>query len=354
MADGMGQSGLKAVRGPLRNLALIVGLLLSVTIAATLGYMAAGWSFADAFYMVVLTIYTVGFREVRPVDGLYLRALTMGVMFLGCTGMILMTGALVQLFTASEIRNLLGGNRMKDDIARLKGHTIVCGFGRIGVQLAQELAAAGSPFLIMERNEKQAEDARRLGYLVLEADATDEASLVTAGIERAAALATVLPDDAANVFITLSARNLNRAMQIISRGEAPSTERKLLHAGADKVILPTHIGAERIAELILHPAAAAMLRGSPQGREMERSLRACGLELEVVTLAPGWGAAGRSVGELERAGGVFIARIDRAGADPIANPPPETLLQAGDGVLVVGRSAGGFSEAVRKAFAGED
>ena len=334
---------------PLRNLAIIVGSLLTVTVVATLGYMAAGWSLPDAFYMVVLTIYTVGFREVRPVDSLYLRALTMGVMFLGCTGMILMTGALVQLFTATEIRNLLGANRVKTEIDKLNGHIIVCGFGRIGVMLAQELAEANATFLVLERDEKIAHEARRQGYLCLIGEATDEATLQAAGVMRARTLATVLPDDAANVFITLSARSLNPALTIIARGEAPTTERKLVQAGASRVILPTHIGAERIAELLLYPATAVRLRGTPEGRTAERNLRDLGLEIEMVSASAANGSAGLTVGELERrgAGAFFVVSIERADGDPVARPLPDTPIKAGDGLVVVGRSAGAFAEVFR-------
>lgn len=336
---------------PLRNLAIIVGCLLAVTVVATIGYMAAGWSLPDAFYMVVLTIYTVGFREVRPIESHYLRALTMGVMFFGCTGMILMTGALVQLFTATEIRNLLGANRVKTEIDKLNGHIIVCGFGRIGVMLAQELAEANATFLILERDEKIAHEARRQGYLCLIGEATDETTLQAAGVLRARALATVLPDDAANVFITLSARSLNPALTIIARGEAPTTERKLVQAGASQVILPTHIGAERIAELLLYPATAARLRGTPEARGVERGLRDLGLEIEMVSASEQNGAAGLTVGELERrgAGAFFVVSIERAGGDPVARPQPDTAIQAGDGLVVVGRSAGAFAEVFRPA-----
>lgn len=333
------------IGSPLRNLLAITAFLLTVIVLATLGYMAAGWSAGDAFYMVVLTIYTVGFREVRPIDSLYLRTVTIGVIFLGCTGMILMTGALVQLFTASEIRNLLGTNRVKSDIERLSGHIVICGFGRIGGMLARELKDGGAEFVIIERDERRLEEARNQGFLCIAADATDEAALISAGVERARSLASVLPDDAANVFITLSARSLNKGLQIIARGEAPSTERKLIHAGADKVVLPTHIGAERIAELILYPATAKLLRGSAQARGVERALRQFGLEIEVVSAAEHTGVTGLTVEALEQraAGAFFVARLDRPGADPIVGPAGETVIQPGDGLVVVGRSVGALA-----------
>jgi Trk K+ transport system NAD-binding subunit len=256
-----------------------------------------------------------------------------------------MTGALVQLFTATEIRNLLGSNRVKTEIDKLNGHIIVCGFGRIGGMVAQDLTEGGAAFLILERNDKIAAEAQRLGYLTLIGDATDEATLLAAGIARASTLATVLPDDAANVFITLSARSLNPALRIIARGEAPTTERKLVHAGANQVILPTHIGAERIAELILYPATAQMLRGSREGRAIERSLRDLGLDIEMVSASEQNQVAGLTVGELERqaAGAFMVARIERADGEQLARPAPDTPIRSGDGLVVVGRSAGAFS-----------
>jgi voltage-gated potassium channel len=338
------------IGSPMRNLLSILIFLLVVIVCTTVAYMEAGWRLADAFYMVVLTIFTVGYGEVHPLNTVYLRTVTEGLMFLGCTGMILMTGALVQMFTASEIRNLLGTNRVKSDIERLKDHVIICGYGRIGAMLAHELTAAGAAFVIMERDDKRVEEAKRAGYLCMQGDASDEANLSEAGILKARALAAVLPNDAANVFITLSARNMNSELQIIARGEATSTERKLLHAGADKVIMPTHIGAERMAELILFPATANFVRNSEQGRGVERTLRTFGLEIEVVAAGKESGIAGLSVEALERraAGAFFVAQIDRPGIDPIIGPSGEAVIQAGDGLVVVGRSIEALQAALTK------
>ena len=121
---------------PLRNLAAVITFMVALIAVETAGYMAAGWSFTDAFYMVILTVYTVGFQEVRPIDTPVLHALTLSTIVFGCTGMILLTGALVQVFTLGEIRQLLGVDKVTSEIERLKNHVIICGFGRIGVMLA--------------------------------------------------------------------------------------------------------------------------------------------------------------------------------------------------------------------------
>ena len=326
-----------ALGSPTRNLVSILLFMAVVIVLATLAYMQAGWSFADASYMVTLTIYTVGYGEVRPIDTPYLHAVTMATMVLGCTGMILLTSALVQVFTALQLRALFGADRMKRRIDELSDHVIICGYGRIGVMLAQELKTADRRFVIVERTPAKAADAEAAGYICLTGEATDEAILVAAGIARAKVLATVLPDDAANVFITLSARSLNPAIEIIARGEAPTTERKLRHAGADKVVLPTHIGAERIAEMILYPHTAGLLRDSERMQEIERAINAIGLEMEMVVVPQNGALTGALVAEAERrgAGRFMIVQINRREGEIIADPPGNMRIEAGDGVALV-------------------
>jgi trk system potassium uptake protein TrkA/voltage-gated potassium channel len=230
---------------------------------------------------------------------------------------------------------------MHNEIDRLSGHTIVCGLGRIGHQLAKELALANKPFVIVEREAAKFAEALALGYLCLAADATDEAALLEAGISRARVLATVLPDDAANVFITLSARSLNPRLEIIARGEAPSTEGKLIHAGADKVVMPTHIGAERIAELILYPATASVVEDSTRLLDMRRSLREFGLEIEVVICRPNGVMTGKTIAEAERRGdgAFFIVQIERPGGPSIRHPGEGVKIEADDKLVLVMRGS---------------
>jgi voltage-gated potassium channel len=154
-------------------------------------------------------------------------------------------------------------------------------------------------------------------------------------------VATVLPDDATNVFITLSARSLNPRLEIIARGEMPTTESKLIHAGADKVVLPTHIGAERIAEMILYPTTARFLGESPQVRDLKRGLHEYGLEIEAVTVPKGGGMAGVTVAEAERRGngGYFIVQIDRPGGQSFIHPGEDVKIEAEDTVVLVVRGS---------------
>jgi len=336
---------------PARTLISILLFMAVVVVAATIAFMGAGWSFADASYMVLLTVYTVGYGEVHPISTPYLHAVTVGTMVLGCTGMILLTGALVQFLTITQLQQIFGVKRVKAEIDKLQGHVIVVGFGRIGLMLARQLHAGASKFVILEHNEGRAAQVRALGYLCLVGDATDEQSLRDAGIERARVLATVLPNDAANVFITLSARSLNPAIEIIARGEVPSTENKLIQAGANKVVLPTHIGAERIAELIMFPETARMLRTSERMQELERTLRGLGFELEVV-VAPAKGAlTGLSIEQIETraAGKFFVLQLNRRGGDSIIGPDRALKIGPGDGVVVISRGTGADARAMFEA-----
>jgi voltage-gated potassium channel len=326
---------------PLRNLAFGVFYMLVVMTLAVGAYVGAGWSFGDAVYMVIVTVYTVGYNEVHPVETPLLRGITIGTIVLGCTGMIYLTGALVQFITLNQLNQVFGIKRMSNQIDRLRDHVIVCGFGRIGVMLAQGLHAGGADFVVLEQSEAAVAQARSLGYLCLQADATDETALRAAGIDHARTLATVLSNDAANVFITLSARSLNPGLEIIARGEVPSTESKLLQAGANKVVLPTHIGAERIAELILYQETARFIRGSERMKDFEKVLQSLGLDIDVVVAAPKSPVIGMTVEAIEQQanGAFFIVQLNRRGGDAITRPEGSLIVEESDGLVLVGRGA---------------
>jgi Trk K+ transport system NAD-binding subunit len=328
-----------AFDSPVRNLTAGIAYIIVVMILATTAYMAEGWSFRDAIYMVVITVYTVGYNEVHPINTPALNAITIALIVFGCTGVIFLTGSLVQFITLSQLNKVIGLKRMNTAIDQLKGHVVVCGFGQLGAELARALSASSAGFVVIEENEARATEARAQGYLCIQGDSTNEATLLAAGIARAHALATVLASDALNVFITLSARALNPALSIIARGELASTEQKLLQAGADKVVLPTHIGAERIAELLLYQESARFIDSLERSHGFQRVLHNFGIELEVVTVAPGSPAVRMSVAAIERQakGAFFIIQINRRDGDVHMNPPGKTVVGEADGVVLIGR-----------------
>jgi Trk K+ transport system NAD-binding subunit len=322
-----------------RNLAGGVVYMAALLAAATFSYVLAGWSWNDAFYFVIISVFTVGYGELHPVVGL-LRPITELTIVLGWLGITFLAAAFVQFITIAQIQQLLGSKRMKTQIDKMTGHVIICGYGRIGQMLADELTAGGAEFVIVELNDQRFAESAARGYTSWKGDASDEEVLKAVGIMRARALATVVPNDAANVFITLSARNMNKKLEIIARGEAPSTKNKLLQAGANSVVEPTHIGAERIAQLILYPRTSSFTDGSDRMRTLGVGLRTLGLELEVMAVAPESKLAGASIDmvEHEATGSVFVVAINRRNGETITRPDPSTIIEAGDGVVVITRT----------------
>lgn len=326
---------------PQTNLVYASIYVIGVMTVFAIGYHVAGWSWLDSIYMVFITSFSVGFGEVIPVTDPWLRLWTMGLIAFGCSGIIFITGTLVQLLTESQIQQALGGKRMEKEIQKLKNHAIVCGYGRIGRMIASQLQAGNIPFVILDQAVDRISEAEAAGWLTLNGEATDEAVLLQAGIQRARVLATVLPNDAANVFITLSARNLNPEIQIIARGEVPSTERKLLQAGANRVVLPAHIGADRIAHLIIHPNARELLGERDKSRlDFEHHLTDLGLdisEIEINTNSP-W--LNRRVGDVEKesAGQLLSIAIRRHNGNTEMKPAADAVLGAGDALVVMKRS----------------
>lgn len=318
--------------------AAFVGVVMAVF---TVGYRVAGWSWGDSFYMVVITAFSVGFGEVVPITEPWLRVWTMALIVLGCTGIIFITGTLVQWLTEAQIQLALGGKRMENEIEKLKNHAIICGYGRIGRMIASQLQAGGIPFVIVDQATDRVAEVRDAGYLTLQGEATDESVLRMAGIARARVLATVLPNDAANVFITLSARNMNPTIQIIARGEVPSTERKLLQAGANRVVLPAHIGADRIAHLILHPNTRELLGGKTQASvDFEHHLTELGLDMEEIEIGPDSPWLHKRISEVETgaAGRLMPVAILRKEGGTDLNPGPTAMLMPGDALVVMKRA----------------
>jgi Trk K+ transport system NAD-binding subunit len=324
---------------PVRNLFWGVVYMVAVIAAATVAYVFNGWSVNDAFYFVIISVFTVGYGELHPVVGV-LRPITEITIVLGWLGITFLAAAFVQFITIAQIQQLLGTKRMQTQIDKMANHVIICGYGRIGQMLADELRAGGSDFVILELKEARFAESVARGYPSWKGDAADEEVLKAVGVARARALATVVPNDAANVFITLSARNLNKKLEIIARGEAPSTKSKLLQAGANAVVEPTHIGAERIAQLILYPRTSSFTDGSDRMRTLGIGLRTLGLELEVMAVAADSPLAGATIDavEHEAIGSLFVVAINRKNGETLTRPDPSTKIEAGDGVVVITRS----------------
>jgi voltage-gated potassium channel len=331
------------MRTPLERVRLGAVVLGVIFAAAVGGYVYFfGRSLLDAVYFVLNIMGTVGLTEhssLPPGE----KAFTITFIVVGIFASLYTVGGFIQMVAEGEILRALGERRMIREIEHLSGHVVICGFGRIGQLLAQELQREGQPFVVVERTAEGIADAHELGYLVLTGDATQEEVLVNAGVERAKALVTALPSDADNVFITLTSRNLSRTLQIIARAEQHTTQKKLTQAGANRVVLPSSIGAQRIFAMITRPSTVELM-------ELVADRTVVDVEMSEFEIPQGSPLVGMSMGRLEanRRLGVLLVAVKGSAGNLHFNPGADYAFQTGDIAIVMGR--GGDIERFRKEY----
>jgi voltage-gated potassium channel len=310
------------------GLAALVGVL----VAGTVGYVAFGFSVLDAVYQTVTTVSTVGFREVQPLStgG---RVFTIVLILVGVATALYTFTLVLEAVVEGQIQELLGRKRMERQIGRMARHVIVCGFGRVGRNLAQYVSGADQEIVVIEKDPARAADAEKAAPVV-RGDATSDEILKEAGIERARVLVTALNTDADNLFVTLTARSLCSDLFIVARARAESSEAKLAQAGANRVVNPQGIGGARMAAFVLQPHVAEFLDVVMHDGSLE-------FRLEEVPLPQGSPLAGQSLREThirDSTGALVLALRDRDGSFQ-TNPTPETVLAAGQILIAIGTEA---------------
>lgn len=328
----------KPMSSPVRKVLTGLAFFAGIFVIAVLGYVTAGWEIEDSIYMVIITIFGVGYGEVQPVQSPGLRALTIMVIIGGYAAVIYTVGGFMQMLIDGELNKALGARRMSKEIANLRSHAIVCGFGRMGSILAQELRQAEKEFVVVDNDERRLQEAEERGYLIINGDATDEMVLTHAGIEHASVIATVLSADTTNVFVTITAREMNPSVMIIARGENPRTEKKLLGCGANKVVLPTAIGATKVAQLVIRPTAEDMLDTFANKNNIKEELGQIGLEFDELQVSKGSPLVEKTIGEAEirSKNGFILVGVRRADGTTLVKPSQDTVLLEEDVVVVLG------------------
>jgi voltage-gated potassium channel len=318
------------MRAPLARVRLGFIILASVVVAAVCGYRLLGYRWIEAIWMVVITIASVGYGE-RSTQPQAVQLFTVVVILLGFSAAAYTFGGLLQLLLAGELEEILGRRRMSIEIGRLSGHTIVVGYGRIGRVLAADLARRERPFVVVERSGERCREAADRQFLYLNGNATDDDVLEQAGVARAQSLISALPDDADNVFITLTARNLNRDLMIVARAEQASSERKLRQAGANRVVMPSTIGAQQMSRLVMQPHTADLLELFAERSELNA-------EIDELAVRGGSSLVGRSIGELRihHDYGLLVLALRRGEGQLLVSPQADQQLQAQDVVIVLG------------------
>jgi voltage-gated potassium channel len=306
-------------------------VLAAICIVSVVGYRLGGRGWLDSLYMVVITVSSVGYGEkssLSPGE----QWLTMAVILFGISAAAFTLGGFLQMMVEGEVDRVLSSGRNTRAIDRLDAHVIICGFGRLGHMVAEQLRSRRQDLVVVDVDSAMIADAQSQGYLTLEGDATDEEVLLSAGVGRARCLVTALSNDAANVFITLTSRNLNERLQIIARSEHQSTQKKLMQAGANRVVLPEAIGAARIATMITHPSTVELME-FVDGRSV--------LDVEVAEMRVGTASplSGRSLGEsdIRNRHQLLVVGIKQVVGDIVFNPGADFEIRSGDILIMMGR-----------------
>lgn len=314
-----------------RLIASLVILFLVFLIGAA-GFYALGVPTAlESAFMTIITLTTLGARDVRDVHlGSGGELWTMILITVGFVVVAYAFSNLLALMTGGELRKLLGRRKLENKIKSMRNHFIICGYGWVGRLICEQLHDEGIGFVVIDNSEKETAAAEEQGHLYILGDASDEETLTQAGIKRAKGLVSVLNNDANNTYVALTARGLKKELMIVARAESQATERKLLMAGADRVVCPHRIGARRITNLLLRPGIVEFVDVAARGLE---------LEVNEVNITEGSPLAGRELrnSRLREDGGVMVVAVKRADGTTIFSPTAETVLKQGDTLITIGQ-----------------
>ncbi|HWB72489.1 MAG TPA: potassium channel protein [Egibacteraceae bacterium] len=317
----------------IRRLAVALGLFAIVIVGGTAGYMVLGGArLLDALYMTVISVSTVGFGEVIPLDDAG-RILTMAVVVLGLGSVTFAALTIIDFLVEGHLQAVIERRRMDRQLQALEDHTIVCGFGRVGRQTIEALTAEGRPVVVVDSDPARLHLAAQRGLPYVEGDASHEDQLRGAGIERARALVACTADDAENVLISLTAKGLNPRVLIIARVKAEENAAKARQAGADRVITPTAIGGRRIAALVARPYVVDFLDVVTHGTDVDVVLE----EVAVMADSPLAGLTLREASLRERYGANVLAIRHGSDGGTNTHPTPEDALHVGDVLVLIGR-----------------
>ncbi len=309
-------------------------LLLLIFITGVLGFkVLSGYSLIDAIYMTVITITTVGYGEVRPLGPLDKIFTSLFIIF-----SFFILGYVISVITEYILsKNNIGNlnkNRVQKKIDSLKDHVIVCGFGRNGKQAAQKLLDYKQPFVIIEKNESIVERISDENLLIIFGNANEDEVLIKAGIDRARSIICALPSDADNLFIVLSARQINGKLKIISRATEETSSRKLKLAGADNVIMPDKIGGDHMASLVVVPDLVEFLDNLTVSG-VDDSINVEQVPFEKICTDGGDLAIADL--DLRKKTGCSIIGYKAPTGEYVVNPEPSLLLKKGSKLILIGR-----------------
>ena len=315
---------------------IFAGTMLTLILCAgTAGYMILeGWNFLDALYMTVITISTVGFSEVHPV-GDQGRVLTMAILVSGLGVLGYLVGALTRTLVEGQLLQIMGRRKLERQIKGLKDHYIICGYGRMGRIVCEEIEKTKpTPMVVIDRDTSVTAKIEEDGHLYILGDATEEECLLKAGLMSAKALVTALDSDADNLYITLTAKGLNRELLVLARAGRAGSDKKLMHAGADRVISPHQIGGFRMAQALLRPTVTQFVDFAIH--QMDAALG-----MEEIPVRPNSNLAEVTLVDsgIRKELDLIIVAIKKADGEMLFNPASHARIEIGDTLIALGHKS---------------
>jgi len=309
----------------------LAAVVLAIAFGAVGFYLIEGWSILDSLYVAAQTVTTVGYGDLTPAtrNG---RIFSIVFMLAGVGVVLYALTATVHAIVQSELVATFGQRRISRRMNKLRDHFIICGAGRVGSHLIRGLLGSAETFIVLERDPQKVAELTDLGVIVLVRDATLEESLREAGVEHARGLAACLPDDADNVYVVLTARDLNPQLHIVARAAEEQAEPKLIRAGANRVVAPTIIGGHRMAMALTKPAVDDFL-GSITANKLELAFE----QLEVDAASA---LVGQKLSEtnIRAALDIVVVSIRRSDGNILFNPSGEAVIQSGDILIAIGHA----------------
>lgn len=315
-----------------RSLLLKILFPIGLVVVGTLGYWLIDprYDLFDALYMTVITLSSIGYEETHPLSrgG---RVFTILLILGGVFTFFYAVTEVIRTVVSGELRGFWGRQHMEQQLAQLKNHIIVCGFGRVGRLVCQEFSRERVPFVVIDANTELLKDFNLAYGIALPGDATSDEILKRAGIERARGLVTVMHSDADNLFTTMSARLISPTLFIVARVEGAASEQKLLRAGANRVVSPYQIGGNRVAQAMLRPTVVDFIELATRSEHIE-------LQLEEARISAASLLAGRSLrdSKIRTELKVIVIAIKKPAGKMLFNPDPDLLLETGDTIVAIG------------------
>jgi voltage-gated potassium channel len=314
-----------------RRLFPVMVIFPAIIAIGSIGFrLVEGWNWADSLYMSIITVFTVGFTEVRPLSQQG-ELFTIVLILLGLGGITYTFSAVTNYVVAGELRSFLRGHRMRRYIDSLSHHYVVCGYGEMGRQVSKELHREGKTLVVLDIEAAAVEQAQDDGLFALQGDAGLDSVLVQAGIERASGLVVATNDDASNLLVVLSARGFRSDLPIVARANLEEVRDKLLRSGATGVLFPQGVAGRRMAQMLLHPEISDFLEVITHDENLE-------LILENFTVSEGSGLENRSLKEarIREQTGASIVGLKREGVGVIPSLKSTMVMKAGDIVFALG------------------